>query len=301
MSKLLLDVKHIRVNYIGGYKGLDDVSLVLKEGERLIVYGLDGCGKTTLLRTLAGLEEYDGEIMYDGTNIDGISLKDRNIGFTFDKKSLDKNKTVYQILSYPMRLRQYSTEDTEIKVKESAQEFSLDLNIKAKDLQPFDVAKLLIARLFSVERKLYLIDNIADGLDEKQKEIIYGYIKSYTANKSAVIATDDKEFVKSLVEDDILVLSDGVGEGQGRLRDMALRPLNITSAALCGYELYTGVLLKSQDKYYGVPDGNEQAKAQVAAPISDVYVNKQVCFALKDNKIQSFYYDMSCERIISRQ
>ena len=102
MSKLLLDVKHIRVNYIGGYKGLDDVSLVLKEGERLIVYGLDGCGKTTLLRTLAGLEEYDGEIMYDGANIDGISLKDRNIGFTFDKKSLNKNKTVYQILSYPM-------------------------------------------------------------------------------------------------------------------------------------------------------------------------------------------------------
>ena len=58
----LLKVTNADVSYYGSSFSLTDVNLTLEEGEKVVVYGREGCGKTTLLRTLAKLEDYKAEI-----------------------------------------------------------------------------------------------------------------------------------------------------------------------------------------------------------------------------------------------
>lgn len=305
MSNFLLEIDRIRVNYLGGYTGIKDVSLKLPEGVILTVYGREGAGKTTLLRAISGLEKPDeGAITLNGKDLFDVSAKERNIGYTFSANILDGKKRVKEILSYPMKLRKTDEQEIENRVENLCREFGLDKDAKIKDLSGYDTAKLILARLFSVERDLYLIDDLTYGLDEEEKEKYYSVLKavlkSKLSKKSAIVATRDKEFARTFGKDLLLVLHDGAGCGQSSLEEMQKRPSDMTSAELCGYELYTGTLTKADNRYFALLD-EDGKRGETAEPLSGIYVDKRVCFALKNGQIMPFYYDLSCERIISKQ
>ena len=64
------------------FKALDGISLEAKHGELLALLGPSGCGKTTLLRIIAGLEfPEEGIIRFDGTDVQTLTAKERNVGF----------------------------------------------------------------------------------------------------------------------------------------------------------------------------------------------------------------------------
>ncbi|MCB0798321.1 MAG: ATP-binding cassette domain-containing protein, partial [Chitinophagales bacterium] len=73
-----MELKHISKSF-GAQQVLTDISLVLEEGHTLAVLGKSGCGKTTLLRIIAGLELADnGEIWLNGKNMSGVAVHKRN-------------------------------------------------------------------------------------------------------------------------------------------------------------------------------------------------------------------------------
>ena len=301
MSNFLLEAKRIRVDYAGGYMGLKDVTLKLSQGDMLTVYGEEGAGKTTLLRALAGLEEIsDGEIILGGKNLKEVPPKIRNLGYTFTAKVLGRNKNVIEILSYPMLLRGFSQEEAKGKAESMCDEYSIDKSARVKDMCALDVAKLILARLFSIEREVYLVDELIDGLDEKDKDEYYSLLLQKVNGKSVVTVTSDVEFARKAGENNLLILHSGEAEGQKSLGEISKRPRNMTSVQLCGYELFTGLLEESDGVYFAVLD-EDGKRYKTVAPISRVYSGKRVCFALKEGEVKPFYYDLSSERIISRE
>lgn len=304
----LLKVTNAYISYYGSSFSITDVNLTLEEGEKVVIYGREGCGKTTLLRALAKLEEYtSGDIYVEGKSLKELCQKELDFGYTFDSSVLSQKDVVADVISYPMRLRDLSQSEIDGYLDKVSGELSLPLDSKVSQLSQLQVALLIIARLFCVKRRLYLVDDVWKDLPCDEKMQAADVLARYLEGKSAVIATDDIDVYKTLGIDNIVVLSSGSATMQTTYDRLAKRPTNMESAIFCGYELHIGLLARSGERYYADIEGS---KYQVVKPISDVFVGKKVCFVIKGEEsqesagklsvVKDVYYDLQSERIIAR-
>lgn len=297
MSDYILSAENIQVDYLGGYSGIKDVSLCVLPNSCLLVYGMEKSGKTTLLRALSGLEKIQkGNILLNGIDIDKVLPKDRNIGFSFGFESLKADKNAIDIITYPMKLRHLSESEINDRISHINEVIDIDLEKKVKNMSMSEKAKLILARLFSIQRELYLLDDLTKNLNDEEKNDYYSKVESLIKDKTVVIASEDKDFALKKFKDNVLIITDGIAKSQGRIEDICKLPFSMQCASICGYELHIGKLIKKDNEYFALV-GEEISK--VEKPINDVYVDKEVCFCKNDNKIMQFYYDLNCERLIS--
>ena len=85
---------------------VDRVNLTIGDGEFVSLVGPSGCGKTTTLNLIAGLIDIsDGTIAVDGKVINDLDPKDRDIAMVFQNYALYPNKSVYENLAFPLKMR----------------------------------------------------------------------------------------------------------------------------------------------------------------------------------------------------
>lgn len=292
---LIIDAKNLYFEYYGGYRGLVDVSLSLNANQKIIIYGREGSGKTTLLRILAGLEQSQkGSIFCLGKDLSAIDIQNRNFGYSFYFESLGAKKTVEDILRFPLTLRKFNQEDCNDLINKMLNIINLSKTKKVQELSSLEKAKLILARLFIFDRDLYLVDDLTKELIDEEKQEYYTLLKSFAKDKSVVIATCDKDFALSY-GDNICIMSDGIGESK-KIQELYKSPQNTEEAIFCYYELHIAKLSKDNCGYYCDIFGK---KEYVHKPINDIYLDKEVCFAVKDNKVCGFYFDCHNNKIIS--
>ena len=98
---------------------VDSVTLELREGEFMAMVGPRGCGKSTILRLIAGLEQPTaGEIYVHGRRVDSVPAGARNVGFTFQGHALFKNMTVTDNISFGLKIKKVSKKDRRRRVEE---------------------------------------------------------------------------------------------------------------------------------------------------------------------------------------
>lgn len=126
---------------------LDEFSATFKDGMNVIV-GYSGCGKTTLLRCILGLTDYDGEILLDGKDIDGIATKDRSFSFVSQDFALYPQYTVFENIAFPLKLLRAERKEIEERVCEIAELLDLIvcLNRKPKHISGGQQQRVAIAR-----------------------------------------------------------------------------------------------------------------------------------------------------------
>ena len=91
---------------------IDNISLSVKDKEFLVLVGSSGCGKSTILRMIAGLEDItSGEIYIDGKCVNNVHPKDRDIAFVFQNYALYPHMTVYENIAFPLKMRKYSKKE----------------------------------------------------------------------------------------------------------------------------------------------------------------------------------------------
>ena len=118
MAKLSL--RHVSKRYPNGFWAVKDFNLEMEDGEFVILTGSPKCGKSTVLRMIAGAEDVtEGILELDGKSINDVEPKDREIAMVFQYYSLYKNMTVYDNLSFGMKLKKCSTEQIEAAVKDA--------------------------------------------------------------------------------------------------------------------------------------------------------------------------------------
>ena len=97
------------------------IDLDIADREFIVLVGPSGCGKSTTLRMIAGLEEAtSGEIYIGDQLVNDVPPKDRDIAMVFQNYALYPNKTVFQNLAFPLRMRRMSRSAIETKVREAA-------------------------------------------------------------------------------------------------------------------------------------------------------------------------------------
>ena len=108
-----IEIDHLTKQYPNGFKGVNDVSLDIDDGEFVILVGPSGCGKSTLLRMIVGLEDItEGELRIDGKRVNEKAPRDRNLSMVFQNYALYPHLTVFENIAFPLRLK--SMPDAEV-------------------------------------------------------------------------------------------------------------------------------------------------------------------------------------------
>src|SRR5574344_288698 len=100
---------------------IDDISLEIKDKEFLVLVGSSGCGKSTILRMIAGLEDItSGEIFIGDKKVNKVAPKDRDIAFVFQSYALYPHMTVYENIAFGLKMRKYDKTTIDKKVRAAA-------------------------------------------------------------------------------------------------------------------------------------------------------------------------------------
>ena len=101
-----VELKGIGKIYDGGVRAVEDVNLVIEDGEFVVLVGPSGCGKSTTLRMVAGLEEItEGDLSIDGHRVNEVAARDRDIAMVFQNYALYPHLDVRSNLSFGLERR----------------------------------------------------------------------------------------------------------------------------------------------------------------------------------------------------
>jgi len=165
MAKII--VKNLR-KYYGAALALDGVSFELEEGDFLTVMGESGCGKTTLLKCLAGLIEVSsGEIYCDGEVYNDVSVRERNVAFVSQEFSLFPNMTVFENVMFSLKKYKMSYDEKCARTWQILEKTGLKSiqNAFPKELSYGQRQKTAIARALVKTPKTVLFDEPLSNVD----------------------------------------------------------------------------------------------------------------------------------------
>ncbi|MBQ8169002.1 ATP-binding cassette domain-containing protein, partial [bacterium] len=101
---------------------IDGIDLEIRDKEFVVLVGASGCGKSTILRMIAGLEEISGGEIYIGDKkVNDIHPKDRDIAFVFQSYALYPHMTVRENIAFGLKMRKVDKAVIEQKVQEAAE------------------------------------------------------------------------------------------------------------------------------------------------------------------------------------
>ena len=207
-------LKNVKKQYDNGFVAVHDFNLDIKHEEFIVLVGPSGCGKSTTLRMIAGLEDITGgEIAIDGTVVNDMEPKDRDIAMVFQNYALYPHMSVYENIAFGLRLRKMPNKEIHKKVTEAAEILGITelLGRKPKQLSGGQRQRVAIGRAIVRVPKVFLMDEPLSNLDAKLRnqmraEIILLREKIKT---TFVYVTHDQTEAMTM-GDRICVMKDGI-------------------------------------------------------------------------------------------
>ncbi|MCA9403857.1 MAG: ATP-binding cassette domain-containing protein, partial [Candidatus Omnitrophica bacterium] len=165
-----ITLKDVSKIYKGGVKAVDAANLEIKNKEFMVLVGPSGCGKSTTLRMVAGLEDIsDGQIHIGDRLVNDVPAKDRDIAMVFQNYALYPHMTVYENMSFGLKLRKYPKEEIEKRVNEAAEILGIKRMLKRrpKQLSGGERQRVALGRAIVRKPKVFLFDEPLSNLDAK--------------------------------------------------------------------------------------------------------------------------------------
>src|SRR5947208_9304686 len=135
------------------------IDLGIADKEFVVLVGPSGCGKTTTLRMIAGLEDItDGEVIIGDAVVNDVPPKDRNIAMVFQNYALYPHMSVYENMSFGLRLKKIPKEEIQRRVQEAAGILGLTdlLERKPKQLSGGQRQRVAMGRAIVRDPKVFL-------------------------------------------------------------------------------------------------------------------------------------------------
>ena len=178
-----IETKNLTVTYTDKKKGdtvaVNKISTVFEDGAFSAIIGASGSGKTTLLRALSGLMEYEGEILYDGTDADDLPFKKRNISFVTQNYSLYSHLNVFDNIAFPLKTIGASREEIIERVLALANQLDIAvcLNRKPRQLSGGQQQRVALARALVKKPSICFMDEPLSNIDPNQRKRVRELMK----------------------------------------------------------------------------------------------------------------------------
>lgn len=212
MSEQLLELKNIKKRF-GETDVLNGITLSIKKGEFITFLGASGCGKTTTLRIIAGLEEPDsGTVFLDGKDVTSIPPNQRDVNTVFQNYALFPHLNVEANVGYGLKIKRVPKAEIKKKVTEILELVQLTGYEKRmpSELSGGQKQRVAIARALVNSPKLLLLDEPLGALDLKLRRTMQIELKRLQKKLGITflyITHDQEEAIN--MSDRIVVMKDG--------------------------------------------------------------------------------------------
>ena len=212
----------------GETKVIHGVDLTVEKEEFMVFVGPSGCGKTTLLRLIAGLEQIDGgSITIGDERIDGLPPSQRGIAMVFQNYALYPHMSVYQNMSFGLRLAKAKKEEIDRRVSEAAEILQITelLERKPRALSGGQRQRVAIGRAIVREPKVFLFDEPLSNLDAKLRvQMRVELTRLHQRLKATMIYVTHDQVEAMTMGSQIVVLNNGYVEQAGPPLDLYQMP-----------------------------------------------------------------------------
>jgi multiple sugar transport system ATP-binding protein len=224
--------------YADGTIAVNELDLLIKDGEFLVLVGPSGCGKTTALRCLAGLEEItSGQIKIDARVVNRVPSKDRNIAMVFQSYALYPHMTVFDNLAFGLKLLKTPKKEIKRRVDEAAKILNLEnlLNRKPRALSGGQRQRVALGRAIVREPAAFLMDEPLSNLDAKLRVQTRAEILRLQRRLETTTLYVTHDQVEAMTMGDrIAVMNLGVLQQIGSPPELYDNPVNVFVAAFIG-------------------------------------------------------------------
>ena len=220
-------LRKIVKNY-GEVEAVRAIDLDIADHEFVVLVGPSGCGKSTTLRMIAGLEDItDGEVLIGGDVVNDVPPKDRDIAMVFQNYALYPHMTVFQNMSFGLRLKRYPKKEIKKRVDEAARILDITelLDRKPKQLSGGQRQRVAMGRAIVRNPKVFLFDEPLSNLDAKLRVQMRTEIKKVhlQVRTTTVYVTHDQIEAMTLA-DRVVVMNGGRIEQVGTPHELYHTP-----------------------------------------------------------------------------
>ena len=252
-----LSLRHIYKKYPGGVTAVSDFNLEVKDKEFLVLVGPSGCGKTTTLRMIAGLEEItEGELFIGDRLVNDVAPKDREIAMVFQNYALYPHMSVFENMSFGLKLNKVPKEKIKRLVEEAARILDIThlLDRKPKALSGGQKQRVALGRAIVREPKVFLLDEPLSNLDAKLRAAMRTELTKLhkRVGTTFVYVTHDQVEAMTMATR-IVVMKDGLIQQVDTPQRLYDYPCNIFVAGFIGtpqMNFINGTLVKKADGVY---------------------------------------------------
>jgi len=288
-----VELKNITKVYDGNVKAVDSVNIDIKDREFVVLVGPSGCGKSTTLRMVAGLEDItDGELYIDGKLVNDVPPKDRDIAMVFQKYALYPHMTVYDNMAFGLKIRKFSKEEIDQRVREAAKILDIEqlLERKPKALSGGQRQRVAVGRAIVRKPKVFLFDEPLSNLDAKLRVQMRAEISSLHNRLKATMIYVTHDQVEALtMADKIVVLKDGLIYQIGGPLELYNNPANKFVAGFIGsppMNFLTVDIVKEGENLFANEGSFKIKLTEKNAKVLKSYVDKKVTFGIRPEDVK---------------
>ena len=199
--------------HFGSFTALHSVDLTIADQEFMVLLGASGCGKTTLLRIIAGLETASqGEVWIGGKRVDHLAPRDRGIAMVFQNYAVFPHLTVFENIAFGLRMARIPAAEIAARVNRTAELMHIEQLLKrySGQLSGGQRQRVAVARALAMEPDVILMDEPLSNLDALLRLEMRAELKGVlaTSKTTTIYVTHDQVEAMSLA-DRIAVMHQG--------------------------------------------------------------------------------------------
>ncbi|TNF20470.1 MAG: ABC transporter ATP-binding protein [Rhodobacteraceae bacterium] len=199
-----IQIKNVAKRF-GAYQALHNINLTIADQEFMVLLGASGCGKTTLLRIICGLETAtEGEVWIGGRRVDHLAPKDRGIAMVFQNYAVFPHLTVFENIGFGLRMQKLPDDEVKRRVERVAGLMHIEMLLKrySGELSGGQRQRVAVARALAMEPDVILMDEPLSNLDALLRMEMRAELKGVLAESktTAVYVTHDQVEAMSMAD-----------------------------------------------------------------------------------------------------
>ena len=287
MSDSFLELKNLKKSFAPGEAVLQGINLTIRQGEFVTLLGASGCGKTTTLRIIAGLEQPDsGSVWLEGQDVTALEPNQRDVNTVFQNYALFPHMNVADNIGYGLKIRKVPKAEIKKKVKEMLELVQLEGYEKRKpsELSGGQKQRVAIARALANNPRVLLLDEPLGALDLQLRRTMQLELKRLQKKLGItfIYITHDQEEAINM-SDRIVVMNQGQFEQIGTPDEIYNHPKTSYVAAFVGNaNILKGTVAEKNGHHIKVKLGDEVASIDTEEKVN---IGETVTVALRGENI----------------
>ena len=296
------------VNITKKYKkvtALKNINLEIRDKEFLVLFGPAGAGKTTILKTIAGIEfPTDGYVKIKNEDVNLVATAKRNVAMVFENYALYPHLTVYDNIAFPLRSKLYRQPEDIIKkrINEVTKKLRIDQLLDRLPMQISNGQKQRVALGRSMVRNpaVFLMDEPLAHLDAKLRHFMRAELKELQSSLNTTTLYVTHDYMEALsLGDRIAIINHGEIEQIGSGDDIYYLPANEFVAKLVGEPeiniFPVDIIHRGEKNYLKLFQNMHEISDDVAEKLKD-YVEDQIDFGIRSQDVM-YYFDQSKDHL----